>query len=112
MINEDAQPPSPAPPAPEPGADPPESGRLALLGFALLAGIRAVKVDRMVSAYTGCDRCIIGGLVHHDLALLALLAALLGLDLLVHWRWLRAFCACVRLRWSWFMRWIWPCSPP
>ncbi|MGA7297393.1 MAG: LTA synthase family protein [Rhodanobacteraceae bacterium] len=63
---------------------------LALLGFALLTGIRAIKVDGMVSAYTGCHQCIIGGLVHHDLAMLALLAGLLGLDLLAPWRWLRA----------------------
>lgn len=60
-----------------------------LLGFALLIGIRAIKLDAMVGAYTGCQQCILPGLIHHDLAMLGLLAGLLALDLLVSWTWAR-----------------------
>lgn len=62
---------------------------LPLLGFAILIAIRAVKFDAIVGAYTGCRHCILAGLVHHDLAMLALLAGLLGLDLLLSWPWPR-----------------------
>ncbi|MDN5924387.1 MAG: LTA synthase family protein [Xanthomonadales bacterium] len=65
------------------------SAALALILFAGLLLIRALGVDHMVGAYTGCHACMIGPLLHHDLSLWALLAALLGLDLLAPWRWLR-----------------------
>ncbi len=60
-----------------------------LLGFALLVGIRAIRLDAMVGAYTGCQHCMLPGLIHHDLAMLGLLAGLLALDLLVSWKWAR-----------------------
>lgn len=59
---------------------------LPLAGFMALLAIRAWHVDAMVGAYTGCSHCTVGGLAHHDLAMLALLAALLGLDLAIGWR--------------------------
>lgn len=64
------------------------SAVLALLLFAGLLLARALTVDHMVGAYTGCHECMIGPLLHHDATLWAVLAALLGLDLLSPWRWL------------------------
>lgn len=64
------------------------SAAFALLLFAGLLLTRALTVDHMVGAYTGCHECMIGPLLHHDAALWAFLSALLGLDLLSPWRWL------------------------
>lgn len=57
-----------------------------LLLLAVLAGLRAVRVDALVSAYTGCRHCLRASVLHHDLGLLALQAALLGAALLSPWR--------------------------
>ena len=62
---------------------------LPLLGFAALMLIRAFKIDGMVGAYTGCQRCILGPMLHHDLIMLAVLAILSALDLLARSAWLR-----------------------
>lgn len=60
------------------------------LGLLLaLLCVRAVRTDAMVGAYTGCTGCVRASVLHHDALLLALLAALLGLDLLLRWRALR-----------------------
>jgi hypothetical protein len=61
---------------------------LPLLLFVVLLMLRAGKVDAMVGAYTGCMDCMFDGVLHHDMLTLALLALLLGLALLVPWRWL------------------------
>lgn len=62
---------------------------LPLLGFAVLVAVRAATVDTLIGSYISCRGCLLGGLAHHDLALLALLAALLALDLLSPWRAIR-----------------------
>ncbi len=65
---------------------------LPLAGFVCLIALRAVVTDHIVAAYTGCQWCVAAGVAHHDLAILALFAALLGIELLLPWRALRWLC--------------------
>ena len=58
---------------------------LPLLLFVVLASLRAMHVDALVSAYTGCQHCLRGSVLHHDFGLLALQAALLGMALWPRW---------------------------
>lgn len=62
---------------------------LPLFGLVVLIGMRASKINTVVGNYTGCHDCVLGPVIHQDLAILALLAVLLGADLLSPWRALR-----------------------